>query len=76
MFLFLYDQLLYIYYIIDKKGWGLIILKYKVTWPLHLLFNPKTLGNYNTLFRFLLRVKKTQINLWNLWRDHMNSKNM
>ncbi|XP_001600628.1 gamma-tubulin complex component 4 [Nasonia vitripennis] len=61
---------------IDKKGWGLIILKYKVTWPLHLLFNPKTLGNYNTLFRFLLRVKKTQINLWNLWRDHMNSKNI
>ncbi|XP_011504259.1 PREDICTED: gamma-tubulin complex component 4 [Ceratosolen solmsi marchali] len=59
---------------IDKKGWGLIMLKYKVTWPLHLLFNPSTLGNYNILFRFLLRVKKTQINLWNLWRDHMNSK--
>ncbi|KAJ8673445.1 hypothetical protein QAD02_004707 [Eretmocerus hayati] len=61
---------------IDKKGWGLIILKYKVTWPLHLLFNPPTLENYNTLFRFLLRVKKTQINLWNLWRDHMNCKNV
>ncbi|KAL7306523.1 hypothetical protein TKK_0001219 [Trichogramma kaykai] len=59
---------------IDKKGWGLVILKFKVTWPLHLLFNPSTLANYNTLFRFLLRVKKTQINLWNLWRDHMNSK--
>ncbi|XP_058789863.1 gamma-tubulin complex component 4 isoform X2 [Phymastichus coffea] len=61
---------------IDKKGWGLINLKYKVMWPLHLIFNPTTMGHYNNLFRFLLRVKKTQINLWNLWRDHMNSKNI
>ncbi|CAL7948521.1 unnamed protein product [Xylocopa violacea] len=61
---------------IERRGWGLIILKYKVIWPLHLLFNPSTLNDYNTLFKFLLRVKKTQINLWNLWSEHMYHKNI
>ncbi|XP_012272359.1 gamma-tubulin complex component 4 isoform X2 [Orussus abietinus] len=60
----------------DKRGWGLIVLKYKVVWPLHLLFNPKVLDDYNILFRFLLRVKKTQINLWNLWTEYTRTKNV
>ncbi|KAG5321865.1 GCP4 protein, partial [Acromyrmex heyeri] len=59
----------------EKRGWGMITLKYKVVWPLHLLFNPVALNDYNTLFRFLLRVKKTQIELWNLWSEHMHHKN-
>ncbi|XP_018047352.1 PREDICTED: gamma-tubulin complex component 4 [Atta colombica] len=58
----------------EKRGWGMITLKYKVVWPLHLLFNPEALNDYNTLFRFLLRVKKTQIELWNLWSEHMHHK--
>lgn len=61
---------------IERRGWGLISLKYKVVWPLHLLFNPSALNDYNTLFRFLLRVKKTQIGLWNLWSEHMYYKNI
>ncbi|KZC06733.1 PREDICTED: gamma-tubulin complex component 4 [Dufourea novaeangliae] len=61
---------------IERRGWGMIILKYKVIWPLHLLFNPSALNDYNTLFRFLLRVKKTQIGLWNLWSEHMYYKNI
>ncbi|XP_031831423.1 gamma-tubulin complex component 4 [Nomia melanderi] len=61
---------------IEKRGWGMIILKYKVIWPLHLLFSPSALIDYNTLFRFLLRVKKTQIDLWNLWSEHMYYKNI
>nr|XP_003705144.1 PREDICTED: gamma-tubulin complex component 4 isoform X1 [Megachile rotundata]XP_012144939.1 PREDICTED: gamma-tubulin complex component 4 isoform X1 [Megachile rotundata] len=61
---------------IERRGWGMIILKYKVVWPLHLLFNPSSLNDYNTLFRFLLRVKKTQIDLWNLWSEHMYCKNI
>ncbi|XP_032684472.1 gamma-tubulin complex component 4 [Odontomachus brunneus] len=60
----------------EKRGWGTIILKYKVVWPLHLLFSPVSLSDYNTLFRFLLRVKKTQIDLWNLWSEHMHYKNI
>lgn len=61
---------------IEKRGWGMIVLKYKVTWPLHLIFSPSVLNDYNTLFRFLLRVKKTQIDLWNLWSEHMHFKNI
>lgn len=61
---------------IEKRGWGLIILKYKIIWPLHLLFSPSALNDYNALFRFLLRVKKTQIDLWNLWSEHMHFKNI
>ncbi|XP_076645164.1 gamma-tubulin complex component 4 [Halictus rubicundus] len=61
---------------IERRGWGMIILKYKVIWPLHLLFSPSALVDYNTLFRFLLRVKKTQIDLWNLWSEHMYNKNI
>lgn len=57
---------------IERRGWGMIILKYKVIWPLHLLFSPSALNDYNTLFKFLLRVKKTQIDLWNLWSEHKN----
>lgn len=60
----------------EKRGWGMITLKYKVVWPLHLLFNPITLNDYNTLFRFFLRVKKTQIDLWNLWSEHMHHKDI
>ncbi|KYM93518.1 Gamma-tubulin complex component 4, partial [Cyphomyrmex costatus] len=60
----------------EKRGWGMITLKYKVVWPLHLLFNPVALNDYNTLFRFLLRVKKTQIELWNLWSEHMHHKDI
>ncbi|KAH0946423.1 hypothetical protein HN011_002675 [Eciton burchellii] len=60
----------------EKRGWGMITLKYKVVWPLHLLFSPVSLNDYNTLFRFLLRVKKTQIDLWNLWSEHMHHKNI
>ncbi|XP_076235225.1 gamma-tubulin complex component 4 [Calliopsis andreniformis] len=61
---------------IERRGWGVISLKYKVIWPLHLLFSPTALNDYNTLFRFLLRVKKTQIDLWNLWSEHMYYKNI
>ncbi|XP_008555687.1 gamma-tubulin complex component 4 [Microplitis demolitor] len=60
----------------DKQGWGMIVLQYRVSWPLQLLFSPKALNDYNTIFRFLLRVKKTQINLWNLWTEHTCSKNI
>lgn len=56
------------------KGWNLISLKYKVVWPLHLLFGPKVIQDYNVIFRFLLRVKKTQMELHNLWRNHMRLK--
>ncbi|PNF33640.1 hypothetical protein B7P43_G12931, partial [Cryptotermes secundus] len=60
----------------EIKGscWHLLTLTYKVSWPLHLLFDSVALDNYNRLFCFLLCVKKTQLNLHNIWRSHMQSR--
>lgn len=44
-----------------------ITLKYKVKWPLHLLFSPKTLDKYNEMFRFLLRIRKIQYDIHQVW---------
>lgn len=51
-----------------------ITLKYKVRWPLHLLFSPKILDRYNEMFRFLLKIKKTQYDLEQVWSLHKETK--
>uniref|UniRef100_A0A182MP26 Gamma-tubulin complex component n=1 Tax=Anopheles culicifacies TaxID=139723 RepID=A0A182MP26_9DIPT len=50
-----------------KSAIGHIMLKYKVKWPLHLLFSPRILDRYNEMFRFLLRIKKIQHDLLQIW---------
>uniref|UniRef100_A0A182P9Q0 Guanylate cyclase n=1 Tax=Anopheles epiroticus TaxID=199890 RepID=A0A182P9Q0_9DIPT len=50
-----------------KSAVGHIMLKYKVKWPLHLLFSPRILDRYNEMFRFLLRIKKIQHDLLQIW---------
>lgn len=42
-------------------------LQYKINWPLHLLFSPRVLERYNTLFRFLLLIKRMQYGLQIMW---------
>ncbi|XP_059060832.1 gamma-tubulin complex component 4 [Achroia grisella] len=54
-------------------GWSSIILKYDFKWPLHLLFMPEVLARYNDMFRFLLRIKKTQHDLHALWKTYKQS---
>lgn len=44
-----------------------LILRYKIKWPLHLLFPPKVLDKYNELFRFLIHIRKIQFDLQMLW---------
>lgn len=51
-----------------------LTLKYKVKWPLHLIFTPKVLARYNEMFRFLLRIKKTQYDLQKVWSHHRENK--
>ncbi|XP_026478079.1 gamma-tubulin complex component 4 homolog [Ctenocephalides felis] len=48
-------------------GWSTLSLEYKVKWPLHLLFTPAVMDRYNIIFRFLLKVKKTQYELHHVW---------
>ncbi|XP_076267621.1 gamma-tubulin complex component 4 [Rhynchophorus ferrugineus] len=50
-------------------------LNFEVEWPLHIIFHPEVMAFYNKLFCYLLRLKKTQINLFKLWSNHTLSKN-
>lgn len=59
---------------VTGSGWHFLSLKYKVEWPLHLIFSEDVLNNYNLLFSFFLRVKKTQFDLHNVWSYHMTKK--
>lgn len=55
----------------DPVSWDNLNLCYKVSWPLHLLFTKETLDCYNVLFKFLLRVKKVQVDLHHTWMEHI-----
>lgn len=51
-----------------------LLLRYKIKWPLHLLFPPKVLEKYNELFRFLIHIRKIQFDLQMLWCHHREQK--
>lgn len=62
-------------FIYDTRSFfSFLILRYKIKWPLHLLFSPKVLEKYNELFRFLIRIKKTQHDLHLVWCHHREEK--
>lgn len=59
----------------ESRGFfGFLTLRYKIKWPLHLLFSPKVLEKYNDLFRFLITIKKTQHDLHVVWCHHREEK--
>lgn len=58
------------------SGWDCIKLEYDVQWPLHILFQPVVLDKYNSLFRFLLKVKRTQMDLQQVWAAYMGTKHL
>lgn len=61
-------------YIMDTDDtWSLLGMSFNVKWPLHIIFTPSILSKYNKLFKFLLRVRRTQLALQNLWALQMSS---
>lgn len=58
------------------SGWDCVKLQYDVQWPLHILFQPAILEKYNSLFRFLLKVKRTQLDLQQVWAAYMGTKHL
>lgn len=50
-------------------------MNFEIKWPLHIIFHPGAMTLYNKLFGFLLRVKKSQIDLQRLWLIHLDGKN-
>ncbi|KAJ4849284.1 hypothetical protein Tsubulata_021557 [Turnera subulata] len=53
-------------------GWDGIALEYSVDWPLHLFFTPEVLSKYLRVFQYLLRLKRTQMELEKSWASVMH----
>lgn len=59
---------------IGESGWSCLGLTFAVHWPLHILFTQSVLERYNMLFRFLLNVKRVQLELQQCWAVQMMHK--
>ncbi|XP_039048142.1 gamma-tubulin complex component 4-like [Hibiscus syriacus] len=53
-------------------GWDGIALEYSVDWPLQLFFTQEVLSKYRVLFQYLLRLKRTQMELEKSWASVMH----
>ncbi|KAM3401011.1 hypothetical protein ACQJBY_005682 [Aegilops geniculata] len=58
-------------------GWHTIALEYSVDWPLQLFFTPDVLSKYRKVFQYLIRLKRTQMELEKSWtavmhQDHVD----
>ncbi|XP_057669107.1 gamma-tubulin complex component 4 [Diorhabda carinulata] len=54
--------------------WSRLQMNFEIDWPLHIVFHPKVMELYNKLFCFLLRLRKTQIDLHKLWAEQVSRK--
>lgn len=57
-----------------ENPWNILEINFEIMWPLHIVFHPHALSLYNKLFCFLLRVKKSHMDLHKLWLMHMEKK--
>ncbi|GAB4829907.1 Gamma-tubulin complex component 4 [Ancistrocladus abbreviatus] len=62
---------------ISLDGWDGITLEYSIDWPLQLFFTQEVLSKYRQVFQYLLRLKRTQMELEKSWasamhQDHTN----
>lgn len=57
----------------QQDPWNGLSLDYRSHWPLHLMFSPDVIEKYNTLFRFLLPVKRVQLELQTMWASKVRS---
>lgn len=57
---------------ISIDGWDGIALEYSVDWPLELFFTQEVLSKYRRIFQYLLRLKRTQMELEKSWASVMH----
>ncbi|GBL95752.1 Gamma-tubulin complex component 4 [Araneus ventricosus] len=57
-----------------ETGWSSIGLYYDIPHPLHILITPSVIDKYNMIFRFLLSVRRVQIELHKSWALQMQIK--
>lgn len=56
------------------NGWSRLGMRFNVKWPLHILFKGDELDKYEQLFKFLLRVRRTQSQLQATWMSLMRNQ--
>ncbi|XP_074268390.1 gamma-tubulin complex component 4-like [Silene latifolia] len=56
----------------DLDGWDGITLEYSIDWPLQLFFSQEVLSKYCRVFQYLLRLKRTQMELEKSWASVMH----
>ncbi|KAK9136862.1 hypothetical protein Sjap_007456 [Stephania japonica] len=57
---------------LSTDGWDGIALEYSVDWPLQLFFTQEILSKYRRVFQYLLRLKRTQMELEKSWASVMH----
>ncbi|XP_043721318.1 gamma-tubulin complex component 4 isoform X1 [Telopea speciosissima] len=57
---------------LSLDGWDGIALEYSVDWPLQLFFTQEVLSKYRRVFQYLLRLKRTQMELEKSWASVMH----
>ncbi|XXG84257.1 hypothetical protein AAC387_Pa10g1809 [Persea americana] len=57
---------------LSLDGWDGIALEYSVDWPLQLFFTQEVLSKYRRVFQYLLRLKRTQMELEKSWAQAMH----
>ncbi|KAJ0980646.1 hypothetical protein J5N97_008901 [Dioscorea zingiberensis] len=57
---------------LSVDGWDGIALEYFVDWPLQLFFTQEVLSKYRKVFQYLVRLKRTQMELEKSWASVMH----
>lgn len=57
---------------VSLDGWDGISLEYSINWPLQLFVTPEVLSKYQRIFQYLLRLKRTQMELEKSWAFAMH----
>lgn len=57
---------------ISLDGWDRIALEYSIDWPLQMFFTQEVFSKYCQVFQYLLRLKRTQMELEKSWASMMH----
>ncbi|KAF6041284.1 TUBGCP4 [Bugula neritina] len=53
------------------SGWAVLSVQYKAEWPLQVFFTSVAIDRYNSIFKFLLAVRRVQVALHKAWKRQM-----
>ncbi|KAM0948519.1 putative gamma-tubulin complex component protein [Dioscorea sansibarensis] len=61
---------------LSVDGWDGMALEYSVDWPLQLFFTQEVLSKYCKVFQYLIRLKRTQMELEKSWASVMHQEHV